>query len=377
MNLLMLSGDSTVAQGYEGTFSQMLSRFCKHWDRIDILCSRAPGASARTIYGNVYIHPSPWHKILQPWFILRQGRALIAERKYALITSHDFGLFYNGTGARWLSRRSGIPYVSEILHVEGYPRAATTRERIYRLAAEYYIRAVRGSAAGFRVMNRVEMPEFLRRLGVPEEKILVLPAIYMDFDIFHPVPEETRRFEVLFVGRLAANKGLFTILDALALARRTYPSIQLCILGRGPLRGALEKRITTLKLEDAVTLIERLPRPEDVARLYNQSAMLVCASTAEGGPRVAVEAMACGTPVISTPVGVMRELIIDGQNGLLFNWDARELADKICTLLANEALRRQIAEAGHQSVQGFDADSVIAAYARGYQDLVHRLREQA
>lgn len=376
MNLLMLSGDATVAQGYEGAFSQMLGRFCKHWDRIDILCPRASGASARVIHGNVYIHPSPHHKAFQLWFILQQGRALIAEREYALITSHDFGLFYNGLGAQRLSRLSGIPYVSEILHVEGYPRAVTLRERLYRIIAKSYIRAARSRAAAFRVMNRIEMPELLRRLGVPDEKILILPAIYIDYSIFRPLPDEARQFEVLFVGRLASNKGLFTILDAFDLARHTYPEARLGILGRGPLQRALERRIARLGLSHAVTLIERLPGPQDVARLYNRSAMLVCASTAEGGPRVAVEAMACGVPVISTPVGVMRELIIDGQNGSLFNWDARELADKICALLANEALRRQVAEVGRQSVQGFDADSVIAAYARGYQELVRRLKGQ-
>ena len=377
MNLLMLSGDATVAQGYEGAFSQMLGRFCKHWDRIDILCPRAPSASERVIYGNVYVHPSPRHKVFQPWFILQQGKALIAERGYDLITSHDFGLFYNGLGAQQLSRCSGIPYVSEILHVEGYPRAVTLRERLYRVIAKSYIRTVRHCVAAFRVMNRIEMPELLRRLGVPEEKILILPAIYIDYDIFRPLPDEARQFEVLFVGRLASNKGLFTLLNAFALVHRSYPQARLGILGRGPLRKALERRIAKLGLSQAVTLIERLPSPQDVARLYNQSAMLVCASTAEGGPRVAVEAMACGVPVISTPVGLMRELITDGQNGLLFHWDTRELADKIGALLADETLRRRIGEAGRQSAQGFDADSVIAAYARGYQDLVRRLRGQA
>ena len=69
MNLLMLSGDSSVAQGRESTFYRMLHRFSMHWERVDVICPRAKDAEARTVHGNVYLHPSPWHKARQPWFI--------------------------------------------------------------------------------------------------------------------------------------------------------------------------------------------------------------------------------------------------------------------------------------------------------------------
>jgi phosphatidylinositol alpha-mannosyltransferase len=86
--------------------------------------------------------------------------------------------------------------------------------------------------------------------------------------------------------------------------------------------------------------------------------------------------MACGIPAVTTPVGMMRELIQDGENGLLFHWDAHELAQKICLLLEDEPLRTRLAEAGRQSVQGFHADQVVAKYALGYQTLIRRLQER-
>jgi glycosyltransferase involved in cell wall biosynthesis len=307
---------------------------------------------------------------------VRQGRALFAERDYALVTSHDFGLFYIGLGAWWLTRGTGVPYVSEIHHVEGYPRAVTARERLYRALAMLYIRWVWRRAAAIRTVNAVEVPQLLQRLGVPAEKILVLPSLYIDFDIFRPLPGEPRRYDVAFVGRLTPNKGLFTLLEALMQVRRTHPAVQLGILGQGPLQAALEKRIAALGLSAHVTHTARVESAADVARFYNCARMLVCASTAEGGPRVTAEAMACGVPVISTPVGMMRELLQDGVNGLVWHWNPAELADKIRRLLDDEPLRERLAAAGRESVQRFQADRIIDQYARGYHDLIGRLQSQ-
>jgi glycosyltransferase involved in cell wall biosynthesis len=370
----MLSGDSSVAQGEQGAFYQMLSKFSRYWDRIDIICPQAAGATLKTILGNVYLHSSPKSKVLQPYFILRQGKKLLAEREYALIASHDFGVFYNGIGA-WLLRQNAL-VCSEIHHVEGYPRGVTIRDQVYRGLAYLYIRWAARWVTAFRVVNTTEVPELLRSLGVSQEKILYLPSLYLDFDIFHPIPNEPCEYDVLFVGRLASNKGLFTILNALAQVRQTHPTVRLGILGRGPLQKALEERIAKLNLSNNVVFIPRQNSPADVAQIYNRAQMLVCASTAEGGPRVTVEAMACGTPVISTPVGIMTELIQDSSNGLLFQWDARELAEKIRLLLDDKNLRTQLSANGRESVMGFQADQVIERYARGYQDLIQRLQGQ-
>jgi glycosyltransferase involved in cell wall biosynthesis len=373
MNLLMLGGDSSVAQGREGAFSQMLSRFSAYWDRIDILCPAAPDASERRLYGKVHVHPSRRSKILQPWFIRQTGRALMNERRYDLITSHDFGFFYNGLGAAWLHRDSGVPYVSEIHHVEGYPRAVTHRERLYRALASPYIRWASRRVAAFRAVNRVEVPELLRRLGVPDDKILVLPSLYLDFDLFGPI-DLPKHYDAVFVGRLMPNKGLFTLLDAVAQVKISRPDVRVALLGRGPLEADVRGWILALGLQRNVMLQTEHLGAGEVARFYNSARMLICASTAEGGPRVTVEAMACGVPVISTPVGMMRELIDDGTNGLLFQWNSSQLADRMRLLLSDDALRQRIADKGRESVQGFQADAVIERYARGYHDLIARLK---
>jgi len=375
VKLLMISGDASVVEGYKGAFYQMLRRFSTHWERIDIICPHPSRVECLAVHGNVYFHPASVPRWLQPWFIARRGRTLLEMHAHDLITSHDFGFFYNGIGAWLLARRRNIPLVSEIHHVEGYPLAVTLRERLYRWLAMIYLRLVWRHAAAIRVVNRKEVPGLLRELGVPEEKILILPSLYLDYEVFRPAAEVQRRYDLLFVGRLVPNKGISTIVEALAEVHRTHPGTTLLILGRGPLRSALEAQARRLGVMDAITFVERVDSPHGVARVYNEARMLICASSVEGGPRVTVEAMACGTPVISTPVGVMPDILVDGVTGLEFHWDARELAQKVRLLLDNETLRADIGEAGREAVQGFEAEAMIARYAEGLQAVARRWQE--
>jgi len=373
MNILMLSGDTALARGQEGAFSNTLRHFAPYWGRVDVLTPPVAGGAARQVYDNVFVHPAPWHVGLQPFFIWQKGRRLLRERDYALIISHDYGVFYNGLGAWLLSKSSGVPYVSELHHVEGHPFALTRRELVYKWLARAYIRWVWRRAAGIRVVNRGEMPTLLRDLGVPAHKILVLPSMYLDFATFHPMPTTSKRYDVLFVGRLVANKGIFTILEAVAQVRETHPELSLCVVGEGPLQKEMLARSAALGLAGCLSHIPRVDTPQELAHLYNAARMLVCASTSEGGPRVTVEAMACGTPVITTPVGIMQDLMEDGINCLVFPWHAAPLAEKIRALLEDEPMRLQLGENGEIAVQGFRADVIIHQYARGYQELIEKL----
>jgi glycosyltransferase involved in cell wall biosynthesis len=364
-NLLMLSGDSSIARGEAGAFSAMLSRFSRYWARIDILVPQISGGTERRLFENVYVYPSRLPRPLQPLFIVQKVRQLLAERPYSLITSHDFGIFYNGIGALLLRQ----PYVSEIHHIEGYPQAVTAREHLYRLLARLYVGAAARRALAFRAVNRTEIPDLLRRWGVPTDKILYLPSTYIDFDLFQPNPDEPRQYDLLFVGRLESNKGIFTLLDAVEQVQTTHPHLRVALLGRGRLEGAIRQRLVTLP---SVTLITERLLSAQVARLYQQSALLVCASTSEGGPRVTLEAMACGIAVISTRVGIMPDVIEDGVNGLLFDGSAAMLAASIRRLLDDDEERQRLAANGRASVAAFDAESVIRHYAEGYHDLIAR-----
>ena len=124
---------------------------------------------------------------------------------------------------------------------------------------------------------------------------------------------------ILFVGRLTANKAPFLFLEGVAKAVNEKKDIQVLIVGQGPLVSKLRKRTMTLGLSDNVEFKRWVSNSAELANYYRSSRCLVCTSYSEGGPRVVAEALACGTPIITTRVGLGSELIEDGVNGFFID----------------------------------------------------------
>ncbi len=373
MNLLMLTGDTSLPRGAQGAFYNTLSEFAPYWDKIDVLTPPVRGVTQYDCFGNVTLYPSPLPKLAQPLFVWRKSRELAANRSYHLIVSHDYGLFLNGLGAAWLSRTTGIPYISEIHHVEGYPRAANLRERAQPVLTRLYARWARSRALGFRITNESELKPLLTRWGVPAEKIFLLHSLYLDFDVFRPDLTGLQdlsglKHDAIFCGRLVPNKAPFLFLEALVLARQRLGSVRGLVVGQGPLGSKMKARVRALGLD--VTFIDAVKTQNELAQLYRGSRCLVCTSFSEGGPRVVAEALACGVPVITTRVGLAGELVRDGENGFQINWSARELADRLAQIASDDSLRAQLSANAPRAVQRFEKSRVIRAYAMAYRGLI-------
>ena len=372
MKLLMLSGDRQTPTGARGPFWAMQQEFSRWFERIDVLCPRPVGpVTVREICGTVHFHPAQVGRLGMLRYLRARGAELVREHAPQLIVSHDYGWFYNGLAAAHLARTTGVPYLSEIHHVPGVPVAADRREVFDRAVARRYVRWARSRALAFRVVNAGQMPDLLASWGVPREQIRVLPSLYIDLERFAPPPGPvTPEQDVLFVGRMVNNKGLFPLVDALALRAAAGEPLRATFLGTGPLRESVERRATERGLVDSVRFIDWLDTSDGLADLYRASRVLVCASTCEGGPRVTVEAMACGTPVVSTPVGVMGELLEDGAAGVLCGFDAASIAKALGELLGDEGTRRERGRAARRVAERFEYRTVIEGYARGLHDLV-------
>lgn len=155
---------------------------------------------------------------------------------------------------------------------------------------------------------------------------------------------------LLYVGRLAAAKGMPILLKSMAALKLTYSEIQLTVVGDGEDRVELEKRAQILGLSDRVDFVG-YQTPDAVREYLQASDIFVMSSFAEGVPVVLMEAMVSGLPVVATQIAGVSELVEDDVNGFLVPpSDVGSLTQKIQMLLADEDLRKRLGDRGQQKV---------------------------
>ena len=155
---------------------------------------------------------------------------------------------------------------------------------------------------------------------------------------------------LVFVGRLAAVKGVPVLFEALQAARIHAPDLHLTLIGDGPERAELEGLAQSLGLSDAVQFAGYRSQDE-VAETLRTADCLVLPSFAEGVPVVLMEAMAARLPVIATRVAGVPELVADGESGVLVApGDEVALTRAIQTVMSDAALRTRMGAAGRAKV---------------------------
>ena len=268
-----------------------------------------------------------------------------------------------------LARR---PLVVKLVSDEAFERARRSGRfegTLYEFqsAGGARFRALRATRdAALRRARHVFCPSaYLRRLalgwGLDPERVSVLP---------NPAPEvpqlpprEELRAELgldgrllAFAGRLGPQKSLAVALEAVA----AVPGVTLAIAGDGPDRAALERHAQELGLGERARFLGGLPR-ERVLRLFRAADAALLSSSWENFPHTVVEALAVGTPVVSTAVGGVPEVVTDGENGLLVPpGDPAALADALARLLDDDALRERLGRAAAPSVAGLAEEATFA-----------------
>jgi glycosyltransferase involved in cell wall biosynthesis len=176
---------------------------------------------------------------------------------------------------------------------------------------------------------------------------------------------------LLFVGRLAPGKGLSDLVQAMVGIVRRHPMARLRIAGHGPLHTKLKALVGQNGLAGQVELLGHVDSRNRLRDLYRDAWALILPSHHESMPTVLLEAMACGTPVISTDVGSVSDVVANGTNGLLIPPRAPgELARATCLLLSDAGLRNRLGTAARRSVEErFSWEAVGAAYLRCYRVL--------
>ena len=360
-----------MARGKRGAFYNTLEEFHKYWDRIDVITPRITNYELRITnqFGNVFVHPSPLPLILQPLWITKRGLELHRKNKFDLMTVHEYPPFYNGIGARLLWNKIKVPYILEIHHIPGYPRSGNLKEELYKSFLKVLIEWDSSKALAVRVVNQSQVPKFLNSSGVPKEKIIYIPSIYVDFDIFKPL-NLAKEYDLIFVGRLEKNKGVDLLLEAASKLKVKSEKLKILVVGEGPLLENLKFKVKSLKLENNVIFHGWAKDQKEIAELLNKSKILLMPSYNEGGPRVVFEAMACGVPVIATPVGLAKDIIVNGESGEVVDWNADIMVQKASELLSDSNKYERYKKNGLEIAGKFEKKSAIKNYADKLKNLI-------
>jgi glycosyltransferase involved in cell wall biosynthesis len=176
----------------------------------------------------------------------------------------------------------------------------------------------------------------------------VLP-IPINTDFFSPMPDKRVSGRIGFCGRLSdPRKNLELLLTAVHLLRQSGHAVSVLLMGGEP-GQRLRRRIEELDLGDAIELCVDLS-PEMVRDKLRTLDVFVLPSHQEDLCIAALEAMACGCPVVSTRCGGPEEFVLDDETGYLVGFDPAELADAVCRVLLTPKLRQRLGAAAREKV---------------------------
>lgn len=201
--------------------------------------------------------------------------------------------------------------------------------------------------------------EFYLSHGARSEQ-LILAYCGIDVSHFHPNGRQVqaeRPLRILSSGRLVEKKGFRFLIEACRLLSNRGEQYECTVAGSGPLEETLREQVSELGLSDRITITgkpitqEKLPEFMRSGDIYCLPCVWALDGDVDGLPQMLMEAMACGLPVISTPVTGIPDLVIDGETGLLVQpKNAEQLADVLYTLLRDRQLRQRLAHQGRAFV---------------------------
>jgi glycosyltransferase involved in cell wall biosynthesis len=312
--------------------------------------------------GRIEVFPIPARHAGDPALLRFAGRdlkALLRDKRPALVQVEEEPTTRAAAQVVAAARRAGI---AAVLFTRGnveHPSSVWTRWRQRRT-----LERVRGVIAGSEAAKRLVQRER------PDLPVAVIPQLGV---VVPPAPEHAYHegLSIVYVGRLVPEKGLDTLLQALAVNRAER--WHLTVVGEGPEREPLEQLASEQRLAARVRWAGALP-PDRLARLWTEADVLVLPSRTrpdwtEPVGQVLMEAMANEVTVVGSDAGVIPEVI--GDSGLVVPAGDAEALAAALRRLAPESARRPFMQAGRARVmQRFAEDAVAEATIRFWGEIL-------
>jgi len=340
--------------------------------------------------------PYSKHKIVQylPEFV--DNVLAFAQREgitYDVIHSH---YWLSGLAARelrdaWSSPGQEVPIVQmfhTLGHIKNQIAAPSEREPQRRIDGETEVVCFADQIVAATPAEERQLVEYY---GADRRKITIIPP-GVDTELFHPHSPEDAKLRLgvkpcdrmlLFVGRIEPLKGIDTLLRAMALLAHECPTwarnLCVAIIGGDPDTSENEEmeRLKTIRAELGITDLVTFLGARDQDKLhhyYSAAEMVIMPSHYESFGMVALEAMACGTPVIASEVGGLAHLVRDEETGLhIPNGDPAALAGAIARLVEDHDLRERLGRQAHLYAKQYRWECIANRIQALYRKAISRM----
>lgn len=311
------------------------------------------------------IRRHPWRVALIPMFMV----ALLISA-IRLIRANNIGVLH----AHWLFPPGLIAVLCKMLMPSRNLRVVCTSHGgdLFGLRGAFWTGVLRWVASRSDELAVVSsaMLDTVRASRI-RSKAVCMPMGVDARDRFYPLSKSERRNnELLFVGRLVDKKGVLHLVRAFKRLAKRYPELQLTIVGSGPEKGRLVQEASCLGLLERISFEGRVPQ-EGLSNYYCRATVFVGPSVVtthgdqEGLGLVFAEASACECPVVASDLDSIKDVVIDGETGLLFRAaDEEDLAAKLKILLDSPAQREAMGSSGRVHIlRKFDWREVAQRYA--------------
>jgi D-inositol-3-phosphate glycosyltransferase len=306
-------------------------------------------------------------------------RAFIAseEQRYDLVYSH---YWMSGVVGRRLAHDWDLPHVV-MFHTLGEVKKRariSEHEPPARIDAE---RLIATTADRIVVASNHEKHLLMALYGADEARIDVVPC-GVNLDLFQPADKEHARRElglakgeriILFVGRIEPLKGIDVLIGAAAQLHEDENFRVLIVGGDSRAEAQVEElrqHAARLGVDHHISFVGAVEH-EALPLYYNAADVCVVPSYYESFGLVAIESMACGTPVVASRVGGLASTISDGETGYLIPWRCPEpFAERLELLLDNDELRASFGRAAREAVERYRWANVADAVSAMYEELL-------
>ncbi|MEH7119884.1 glycosyltransferase [Neobacillus vireti] len=303
------------------------------------------------------------------WAFTFLTHLLFKGRRTAVVHAHY--VFPSGWLGKWYKRIYGARLIVTA-HGGDIDKMIKKSERISRMTKDILAEADHVIAVGQELYDTLE-----KDFGVPSEKLSLI-NMGVNREVFRPIEKQQARKRcgikegatpLLFVGNIIQQKGLDELVEAFAPLKKDHSDYELYILGSNKDQGYFQKITGLIKEKGLTESIHFLGTKEqqEVALWMAAAEVFILPSHLEGFGLVALEAMACGTPVVGTNVGGLKYLL-NNRNGMLVEVkNASALKDGIQAVLDSEELKQTYIQNGLEKAKENDQEIMTERVIELYQ----------